>query len=66
MQASPTTGFVELAIARWREAIKSIGGSEIDERQAFTTQVLEKVLGYDHTKGDYQVEERGTYTDIAV
>jgi type I restriction-modification system DNA methylase subunit len=58
--------FVEKALSKWREALKSIGGSEIDERQAFSNQILEGLLGYDHTKGDYQSEERGTFTDIAV
>jgi hypothetical protein len=58
--------FVEKALYKWKEALKSLGKSEIDERKAFADQVLEGLLGYDHTKGDYQIEERGTYTDIAV
>lgn len=66
MQQVAQQDFVEQAVLRWRECLKSLGGSEIDERQAFTTQVLEKLLGYDHTTNDYHVEERGTRTDIAV
>lgn len=58
--------FVKEALTKWREVMKSLGGSEMDERQAFTSQILEGLLKYDHTKGDYQVEERGIYTDIAV
>ena len=58
--------FVEKALSKWRDALKSLGGSEIDERQAFSNQILEGLLGYDHTTGDYQSEEKGTRTDIAV
>jgi Alw26I/Eco31I/Esp3I family type II restriction m6 adenine DNA methyltransferase len=66
VQATTLDDFVGQAIARWRDALKSLGGSEIDERNAFTSEVLTKLLGYNHVEGDYQVEERGTYTDIAV
>ena len=58
--------FVASAVNTWREAQRSLGSSEIDERQAFSTQILEKLLWYDHTLGDFQIEERGTFTDIAV
>ncbi len=63
---SESYNFVEKALAKWRDVLKSIGGSEIDERHAFSNLILEGLLGYDHTKGDYQSEERGTFTDIAV
>lgn len=59
-------GFVENAISKWKEALKSLGHSEHDERKAFADQILEGLLGYDHTKGDYEIEEKGTFTDIAV
>ena len=63
---SNSQGFVEKAVSKWKEAMKSLGHSEHDERKALADQILEGLLGYDHTKGDYEIEEKSAFTDIAV